>query len=325
LKTQNKQKIKSDSQDTLNLMVTVNRKAMRVGCYEFKLRLCEAATFPVYKGSSFHGALGQSLAKISTRFRDSLYNPPPPDHWTDRQQKPPPPYLLIPPQEEKTEYEANDTLILGIALYGVAVDYFMIIFAALEHLGEFMGFGNPRGRFIIEYVKQINPEFSIDLYRNNQWLGQASCFNAAHFFDKPICDIGKVRIKHITRLRLKSGNNLIRTPPPFHLLISRLLGRINALSTLYGNGIVITPEEKKRLLLLAGNIILGHSTLTWSDWQRYSKRTESAMPFGGLLGDSVYSGEMMPFIPWLALGQWVGIGGKTSFGLGRYELEIVDA
>ena len=44
------------------------------------------------------------------------------------------------------------------------------------------------------------------------------------------------------------------------------------------------------------------------------------MPFGGLLGETVYRGELAPFIPWLTLGQWIGVGGKTSFGLGLYEL-----
>ena len=107
--------------------------------------------------------------------------------------------------------------------------------------------------------------------------------------------------------------------------MNRLLGRVNALSTLYGSGVLVTPEEKRSLLTRAETIILEHSSLAWSDWQRYSKRTESVMPFGGLLGESVYCGELSPFIPWLSLGQWIGVGGKTSFGLGRYELEIIDA
>ncbi len=69
MKVQIEPTLKSDSEDTLSLSVAANKKAMRIGCYEFKLRFSEAATLPVHKGSSFHGALGQALAKISTRFR----------------------------------------------------------------------------------------------------------------------------------------------------------------------------------------------------------------------------------------------------------------
>jgi CRISPR/Cas system endoribonuclease Cas6 (RAMP superfamily) len=46
------------------------------------------------------------------------------------------------------------------------------------------------------------------------------------------------------------------------------------------------------------------------------------MSFGGLLGEIGYAGELAPFIPWLTLGQWTGIGGKTSFGLGLYNLDF---
>ncbi|MGH8590087.1 MAG: CRISPR system precrRNA processing endoribonuclease RAMP protein Cas6, partial [Gammaproteobacteria bacterium] len=42
---------------------------------------------------------------------------------------------------------------------------------------------------------------------------------------------------------------------------------------------------------------------------------------GGLLGQITYRGDLSPFLPWLALGEWMHIGGKTSFGLGRYTIE----
>jgi hypothetical protein len=47
----------------------------------------------------------------------------------------------------------------------------------------------------------------------------------------------------------------------------------------------------------------------------------SSMKFGGLLGEITYRGDLTPFLPWLALGEWMHISGKTSFGLGRYTIE----
>ena len=38
--------------------------------------------------------------------------------------------------------------------------------------------------------------------------------------------------------------------------------------------------------------------------------------FGGLLGKITYRGDLTPFLPWFALGEWTHIGGKTSFGSG---------
>ncbi|MGR9012459.1 MAG: CRISPR system precrRNA processing endoribonuclease RAMP protein Cas6, partial [Gammaproteobacteria bacterium] len=276
-----------------------------------------------YKGSSFHGAFGQALARIGTNFRDYFYNPTPPAHWSDAQQAPPRPYVLIPPLDEKTRYSAGDTLNLGIVLYGSAIDYFMIVFAALEHLGEFMGLGKQRGRFSIDSIVQLSADGAATIYQNRHWLAQAQAMHAERFFiDAPLSQPG-IRLNHSTRLRLKAGNRLLNTAPSFSLFMNRLLGRINALSTLYGNGIVITPAQKQHLLTLAETVQIEHSTLQWHDWERHSQRSHSTMPFGGLLGETIYKGELAPFIPWLSLGQWVGVGGKTSFGLGLYELSYL--
>ncbi len=295
--------------------------AFRLACFEFQLSLSDATELPVYKGASFHGALGQALAKIGTHFRDYFYNPSPPAHWSDSQQAPPRPYVLIPPYEEKTHYAAGDTLNLGIILYGAAIDYFMIVFAALDHLGEFMGLGKQRGRFRIECIRQLTDGAATVIYQNGRWLGQANAMQAGQFFSDTPGSLSRLCLNHSTRLRLKGDNQLLNTAPPFSLLLNRLLGRINALASLYGSGIVITPDEKQQLLNLAETVQIESSTLQWHDWQRFSQRSQSTMPFGGLLGETVYRGaELAPFVPWLALGQWVGVGGKTSFGLGLYEL-----
>ncbi len=297
-----------------------NIQAFRLACFEFQLCFSEDTELPVYKGALFHGALGQALARIGTNFRDYFYNPLSPAHWNDAQQAPPRPYILIPPLDDKICYTAGDTLSLGIILYGSAIDYFLIVFAALEHLGEFMGLGKQRGRFQIDRIQQLTADGATLMYQNRQWLRQAQALYAAQFFTEASLSMSRLRLNHSTRLRLKADNQLLRTAPPFNLLLNRLLGRINALATLYGNGIVITPEQKQHLLNLAETVQIEHSTLHWQDWQRHSQRSQSTMPFGGLLGETVYRGELAPFIPWLTLGQWIGVGGKTSFGLGLYEL-----
>ena len=299
-------------------------QAFRLACFEFQLCLDEATELPVYKGAIFHGALGLALAQIGTHFRDYFYNPSPPAHWSDAQQAPPRPYVLIPPLDEKSHYAAGDTLNLGVVLYGSAIDYFLIIFAALGHLGEFMGLGKQRARFSINSITQLSSDGVRMIYQNRQWSGQAQAMYAGQFFTNTPLSLSRICLTHNTRLRLKADNQLLRTAPPFGLFMNRLLGRINALATLYGSGIVITPEQKQHLLNLAEAVRIEHSTLQWRDWQRHSQRSHSTMPFGGLLGETVYRGELTPFMPWLDLGQWVGVGGKTSFGLGQYQLEIIN-
>ncbi|MGR8935047.1 MAG: CRISPR system precrRNA processing endoribonuclease RAMP protein Cas6 [Gammaproteobacteria bacterium] len=297
----------------------------RLACFVFRLRFSDAVELPPYKGALFHGALGRALEQIGAGFRDYFYNPRPPPHWQYPEQAPPRPYALIPPPDEHTRYRPGDSLELGIILYGDAIGHFMIVFAALQHLGERLGLGASRGRFAIEEVLQLGLDAPVALYRNGQWRGMPQTLSAAMFFDTPLPDPGRIALQHATRLRLKAGNELLREPPPFALLLDRLLGRINTLAAMYCGGILIAPDDKQRLHVPAESVYIERSTLQWRDWQRYSQRSGATMPFGGLLGETVYGGELEAFLPWLNLGQWTGVGGKTSFGLGFYQLEIIDA
>lgn len=164
-----------------------NIQAFRLACFEFQLCLSEGTKLPVFKGAVFHGALGQALARIGTHFRDYFYNPSPPSHWSDTQQAPPRPYILIPPLDNKSSYAAGDTLSLGIVLYGSAIDYFLIVFAALEHLGEFMGLGKQRGRFQIDRIQQLTADGTTLLYQNRQWLRQTEAWSPGSFLQKRLC------------------------------------------------------------------------------------------------------------------------------------------
>lgn len=292
----------------------------RLACFEFSLTFTQAAELPVYKGAIVHGALGLALARIGTQFRDFFYQPTAPAHWQDAHKSPPRPYLIIPPADDKTHYAAGDSLSLGIVLFGTAIDYFMVVFAALAHLGELMGLGQQRSRFYIDRISQLGALGQQPLYQHPHWLASPLALTAEQLLTNLPPAPTAIQLKHSTRLRLKADNELLYSAPPFALLMQRLLSRLNALASLYNGGILITPEHKHQLLILAEHIHTEHSTLTWHDWQRHSQRSHSTMPFGGLMGTTVYSGELAPFIPYLVLGQWVGIGGKTSFGLGLYEL-----
>ncbi len=130
-----------------------------------------------------------------------------------------------------------------------------------------------------------------------------------------------------TRLRLKADSHLLSRSPEFHLLLARLLARINTLAGLYGKGKILEFEQRAELVALAQERIRLDSARTdaqWSDLPRYSGRQKQWMKFGGLLGSVTWQGraeDFQPFLPYLALGEWIHVGGKSSFGLGKYVIE----
>ena len=60
--------------------------------------------------------------------------------------------------------------------------------------------------------------------------------------------------------------------------------------------------------------------LHWQAGQRWSNRQQQHTPLDGVVGRVTLTGDLRPFWPLLHLGQWLHVGGKTSFGLGGYGL-----
>lgn len=106
---------------------------------------------------------------------------------------------------------------------------------------------------------------------------------------------------------------MVRTAPPFVLLMSRTLARLSLLA----KGRVLESGQKQDLLSAAGGVGILHSAVDWRTEQRYSGRQKRAMPFGGLLGEMVYEASAAPFTPWLDAASLIGLGGKTTFGFGQ--------
>ncbi|MGH8469420.1 MAG: CRISPR system precrRNA processing endoribonuclease RAMP protein Cas6 [Gammaproteobacteria bacterium] len=133
-------------------------------------------------------------------------------------------------------------------------------------------------------------------------------------------DVDNITLTFDTRLRLKKENCLLRTCPEFATFLERVIARINLLSGAYHGGPMLEHGAKQALLERAKHVSVRSHDLVWDDWARYSGRQKEWMQFGGLLGSVTYEGELTPFMPWLALGEWLHVGGKTSFGLGRYRI-----
>jgi CRISPR-associated endoribonuclease Cas6 len=77
----------------------------------------------------------------------------------------------------------------------------------------------------------------------------------------------------------------------------------------------------KNLIDTACNAVtLKSRNLEWQDWERYSNRQERRMKFWGFVGSVVFEGNLKPYLPLIKLGEYIHLGSKTSFGMGKYEI-----
>ncbi|MFZ3046220.1 MAG: CRISPR system precrRNA processing endoribonuclease RAMP protein Cas6 [Desulfatirhabdiaceae bacterium] len=72
------------------------------------------------------------------------------------------------------------------------------------------------------------------------------------------------------------------------------------------------PIDKNAILDAAAKIKIEKSNLHWHDWERYSARQNSRMKFGGYLGDIVFSGNLVPFLPYIKMGEFLHVGKQTT-------------
>ncbi len=300
--------------------------AFRCARFRFRLRAVSLMELPVEKGSTFHGALGHVLrrqAPLSYRF---LYEPTSAERVPGlaSQRDLPRPFVLLPPIDTTREYPEGSETSLELTFFGHAIGQFSICLAALATLGS-LGIGRNRGRFEVAEVAAILPDGDPRTVHRG---------DTQRFEDNPegvcgatIADSRRVQpgsdlsVRLTTRLRLKDHDHLVRRAPPFPVLMQRLLERAECLGLLYHRDATLDSETKRGLIDQARAIEITSHDLHWDDWSRYSGRQDTWMKFGGLLGHITYGGDLTPFLPWLALGEWMHIGGKTSFGLGRYTIE----
>lgn len=274
-------------------MVSNNFKLSK---YRFTLEAIDNITLPVYKGSTFHGGFGHALMKISPIWYHYFYEP------NLKNNQLPKPFVLLPPLDEKEHYPKGQLFNLELTLIGEATQHYAIAQAAIEYLGLQMGLGYEQGRYKIIGIKQSKPQ------QQNTQVSQ------------------QLKLHFPTRLRIKNNNRLQKQAPNFQLIIKRLLGRIKMLEKAYIHSNKNNKDLNQNYQILiekAKTIKTQNSQIKWDDWDRFSGSQKKWMKFGGLMGDISYTGDLTEFIPILELGEWLHIGNKTSFGLGKYEMEII--
>ncbi len=257
----------------------------------FSLVAIDPISLPSYKGSTLHGGFGHALETISPTWFAFFFQP-----RTQVGNAIPKPFVLLPPLDLKQNYQTGETFQCELTLFGDAIQHVAIVQAAIEYLGNQMGLGYNRGKFkLIDIAESTFSGIPTQYFSNPQTL----------------------TLQLVTRLRLKFNNQLQKQSPSFSLLITRLLGRLKTLQQSYSDQ-PIDEQAYRQLLQQAHEIQTLDSNVIWDDWDRYSGRQKEWMKFGGLMGELCFQGDLQPFIPYLQMGEWCHIGGKSSFGLGKF-------
>ena len=204
-----------------------------------------------------------------------------------------------------------------IILLGEATKMADSVIAACQQ-GQSLGLGPKRTRFSIISICSVLPtglKAGVHQTRLSDWL-QSSILSESPTIEPQV----EIAIHCETPVRLKTDGKIFKQHiPSLEEWLNHVVRRWKKLSELW----VLDNKELFEGLYQELPQLGDYETnahLYFEDWQRYSLKEKSHLPFGGLKGQISYFGDISVAIPWLVIGEQLQIGGKTTFGLGHYKL-----
>ena len=295
----------------------------------------EDGYLPGYKGSMLRGAMGNAVKHLcccsSERDCDNcimesqcvyryVFETKAP-RGMERFKNAPRPYIIEPPPDSRTDYARRDELSFNLILIGKAIEYLPYFIMSSYNMGK-RGLGRNRMRFRLSRVSNFtgsnDPDENV-IYEPNNKLSENFKIFTGEDIERRVEEISKetIGLKFLTPLRMKHNGKHIRNVD-FRCLVDDLQRRFSVISQIYWN----TDQEWEPSLISdhASNVKETRASMEWFDWERFSSRQNEKMKFGGLVGEVGFQGELEEFMPLIALGEALHVGGKTTFGLGKYEI-----
>ena len=273
-------------------------QVLRLHC---TLQIQQDGELPVFKGSALHGWLGQQLLKQDAELYHVLY--------AEHESQQPKPYALA-CHDFRTCYTKNSLLSFQLTLFGSATALAERLVQALCQ--QTLGLGSARLAVKVHTVASKTPSglrLGIHPLPLLAWLTVES-----EQVWQTFC------VQLLSPLRLKQcGAILKQEAPSLVLMVNQVQRRLAGLVKFWMDDSQAWQQLLKEHIQLGEYQMLSPS-FYFEDWQRYSVARQQYLPFGGLLGEISYQGDIYHALVWLQIGEILQIGGKTSFGLGCYQL-----
>jgi hypothetical protein len=178
--------------------------------------------------------------------------------------------------------------------------------------------------YVLSAIRKAVEEQGFGRERKTMKLKQIAIFNNIVYNAKefqPLHDIKanelkidnycpNVEIEFTMPLRIKQNNKFAKESIALHTLINNIHSRYRALKGL---------EPMRLDYRVEGQIV--NSNLKFVEMQRYSNRQKKGMSMGGLKGSIKIEGVDMKSYEYLKIGEIIGAGKQTVFGLGSYKLK----
>lgn len=299
-----------------------------VARYRVEATVQKPVLLPDFAGSMLRGVFGHALralvcvtgkptcegCPLRGRCDYSLLFDPPPISGDRRHVTPPAPMWVEPPPIGAQRLRRDDPLNFGFVLFGPARARLGVVAAAWQR-ALLLPLGKSRGSASLDAIRT---ETGVLVWRHNAIQSQ----EAGERSPVPPAVPRSVRVRLLTPVSIRArgvhlgpGNF---TSLQFLRALARRVVDLRQL-VLHERCTLDVPAMLRQAATWHDNLDIG-----FQSWQRYSNRQQRPMRMGGVIGTLELAGDMSAWWPWLYWGQWLHVGHKAGFGLGRYELQTME-
>ena len=235
-------------------------------------------------------------------------------------------FVINPPLGNAEVYTQHSPLQFSFILIGSRIMYHPWIIVPLQALGR-IGLGTNRGRFEIYDIEAVKDGQAISIFnRENRIVKNVALeITKEDIMNRVLC-LSKdcITLEFVTPTRIKynptgeKGKSRVVNVPEFHHVIKRLRDRINALSIAYGNGPM--NVDFREMGRRAEAVTTQEVHIEWQEARRRKRNPAIWHDLSGFKGRVTYVGDIEPFLPLIAFGEYVHVGEDAVFGNGWYRV-----
>jgi hypothetical protein len=304
--------------------------SLPLGRYRFTLQAEASLHLPAYPGSMLRGSLGHGLRSVSCITRQkscdgcpllgacqypTLFQPRPSPELATRFPDIPAPYVIEAPLGTPTTLAPGDRFRFEMVLFGPALPQLGTLILAWQRTA-WHGLGKGRARATLSEVEWEQAPGQWQSVYTPQ-AGSLSPHRARLTLPEAPTDTAVVTLALETPARLQHHGRICNSALLTAAVVLRTLERKVSLYAHCYLGALPAPPPPASLDAMS----LSADTRLYQ-WQRYSSRQQQRMTMDGLVGNLTLQGPLTSWLPWMWLGQYTHLGKNTSFGLGRYRLQL---
>lgn len=296
--------------------------------FQFNCRVLQPLNLNLYSGSMLRGAFGRALRKsvCVTRGDDcktcllyrqcaypKIFETPPPINSSFQQfSQIPNAFVIVPPPMGRKHLAVGESFSFNLVLIGRAVADLPIVIHAWQ-MALKSGLGSEHAQAeLIEIVFEPGQSAEQIIYPTG---GENRLLPTPPFAPEPLPASDSLSLQIETPLRIKHQGKVLSSALRGKDFLMALVRRYYLLQEFHAAEYQ-APDFKQ--LAAAAEYVTASHQLSWCQWDRYSHRQQQKMTFGGVIGTLRLGGNLRPFLPLLQQGQWLHVGNKTTFGMGRY-------